>query len=1193
MFKKFSLSILMIAALFLTSKANMQTYCKVPPFITAGVKPNVLIILDNSNSMDEDFYGNAVGSFSSASKMVVAKKALIDIIQNLKNNLRIGLMTYRLQNVEYYYIHNSPYFVSYEPKSYCPDPPPECETYCKTGSLSAKSVCSSNCLSKNPFFDVDYFDEIITNYPIGSEERDRYCHLVYPKTQRIVNPTDTSHYIYYKQALPMYSTSNLHTAFCYSETYNPDEGSPYDDYSCYTKKTGTSDSYSGYSSYWFTSKFIPTDTDFALGFLDFGRRLSWWYIGRTWFSNSSPGDGYLHVKVDDLIDDSNNTTTTYDALLQKLDPKENDESGYMSCNKSNKNKCPYIISAGLTPTAGTLQTAIDYFQGNDSPIQYRCQRNFIVYVTDGLPSVDEDGNTDTADNLMPSVLSKLDTLRNLSKEIDGTDYNFDIKTYILGVGLTNDAKAKLDEMAIHGGTDVDGHAYYADNPTQLRDSLNKIFKDILKKAASGTSISVLAEKNKKGATIVQAVFYPEKRFDTKTVSWIGYLYQYWFLNTKKAQNTREDTNENRKLDILQDLILQFNIDSSGNLYIDAYDSDSYGNPTSLNTTYYSLDEVHPLWEAGEELSKTEAVDRTIYAVAENNTMKEFVESNVSDFDELFGDTQFPECLLDADGNPDYRKLINYIRGEDFEGCRSRKVNDENVWKLADIIYSSPITIDYKDFSVTFVGANDGMLHAFSSGYIKKQTGDTVAVLCDTKRGNCGDSAEVGKELWAFIPKNVMPYLRYYADPDYCHVYTVDLSPYFISLDIDGDGYEDKKIVIGGFRLGGACGCTGTECINPPSDTCTDTSDPSSCIGLSSYFALDVTDINNPKFLWEFTSSDLGFSYSGPAYIKRKTSSDTWKHFVMFASGPTTYEGHSSQPLKLFILDLLTGNLIYQHEFPSLNNAFGGKLFTNGLDVNQDGQTDYVFLGYTKTTGSTSQGGVIKIWTGDIDPAKWDYDKQYFNMAHNPITSKIEFTKCFGKWYTFFGTGRYFYKEDEETSQNALYGVPFLCDENNNCETGEINSAHNAKGSPLPCEDIGDKTKGAWMIPLMEEEGSYLKERNISNPTISDFGAVFFTTTRPTADLCGFGGRNRAWALNCATGGSITDTTCPGASVDIKPFKYVVQLSGGNIKEYGKESFTEENNRATEESYGIPGEKGGRLITPSEEASLRILLWLEK
>jgi len=462
--------------------ASMENYCAQPPFLIAGVKPNILIILDNSNSMDEDFYGNAVGSYSPASKSVVAKKEIIRIINRYKDKFRVGLITYKLPSgVKRYHIHNSPYFVSYQPKSYCPEPPEECETYCKTGSISAKNVCENRCKEQNPLFDVDYFDEIITYYPVGSEERSRYCHLVYPKTQRFPNPTDSDHYVYFKMALSMYASSNLRTVFCYSNSYNPAEGKPWDRYRCYRRKTGISDALRGYSRFWFSSTFYPTDTDYALGYADFGRRLAWWHIGRTWFANSSPGDGYIHVEVSDLTDIDGNETSTYYNLIQKLDPKENDENGYMSCTKYNKNKCPYIINAGLTPTAGTLQTAIDYLQSSRTPIQYKCQKTFVIYVTDGLPSVDSRGRTNTADNLMPEVLDKIDQLRNLDVNINGNSYTFDIKTYILGLGLTQDAKIKLDSMAVHGGTDVNGHAFYADNPQELRKALNVIFQDILSK----------------------------------------------------------------------------------------------------------------------------------------------------------------------------------------------------------------------------------------------------------------------------------------------------------------------------------------------------------------------------------------------------------------------------------------------------------------------------------------------------------------------------------------------------------------------------------------------------------------------------------------------------------------------------------------------------------------------------------------
>lgn len=108
---------------------------------TTQANPNVLIILDNSNSMDEDFYGNAVGSFSPSSKTVVGKNALRNIIDSLKDKLRVGLMTYNISGVSAYQLHNSTYFASYDPRSYCPNPPLECVKYAQTGNGGARGVC--------------------------------------------------------------------------------------------------------------------------------------------------------------------------------------------------------------------------------------------------------------------------------------------------------------------------------------------------------------------------------------------------------------------------------------------------------------------------------------------------------------------------------------------------------------------------------------------------------------------------------------------------------------------------------------------------------------------------------------------------------------------------------------------------------------------------------------------------------------------------------------------------------------------------------------------------------------------------------------------------------------------------------------------------------------------------------------------
>jgi hypothetical protein len=55
-----------------------------------------------------------------------------------------------------------------------------------------------------------------------------------------------------------------------------------------------------------------------------------------------------------------------------------------------------------------------------------------------------------------------------------------------------------------------------------------------------------------------------------------------------------------------------------------------------------------------------------------------------------------------------------------------------------------------------------------------------AQCASASAGTCSGTATLGEEVWAFIPKNVLPYLKYTADSGYggCHLYSVDLSPIF-------------------------------------------------------------------------------------------------------------------------------------------------------------------------------------------------------------------------------------------------------------------------------------------------------------------------------------------------------------------------------------------------------------------------------
>jgi type IV pilus assembly protein PilY1 len=495
---------------------------------TIAVRPNVLIILDNSNSMDEDFYGNGVGSFSPSSKTVVGKSVLIGLLNTYINSMRVGLMTYRIPSSSKWYLHNSAYFSSYDSKSYCPNPANECVDYCQTGNSPSRSICQSTCASQNSPFDATYFDELIPASSLGSQKRNTYCNLIYPKTNRVPNPTDLGNYIYYKQALPFYDSANDGILFFYSPGYMPDEYPPnYNSYDVWTNKAGTSDQENGYSNPFANWGLVPTDSDYALGYANFGRRLFSYYVGRTWFANGSPGDGYLHVQANDNNNANNTQLNTHLAMLA---PHENDETGYMSCNNTgDPNQCSYIVNSGLTPTAGTLQSAINYFNGSSSypgPIQYSCQKNFIIYVTDGLPSNDENGNPGSSNSLMPAVLNKLNSLRSLSANGGGTSSTYDVKTFVVGVGLTSTDKVLLDSMAVAGGTDVGGHAYYADNPDQLSTALASVFSNIIENSYSFTFVSVTSTRAVDENYIYEASFEPLNA----EPFWRGHLRKYSILS---------------------------------------------------------------------------------------------------------------------------------------------------------------------------------------------------------------------------------------------------------------------------------------------------------------------------------------------------------------------------------------------------------------------------------------------------------------------------------------------------------------------------------------------------------------------------------------------------------------------------------------------------------------------------------------
>jgi hypothetical protein len=111
-------------------------------------------------------------------------------------------------------------------------------------------------------------------------------------------------------------------------------------------------------------------------------------------------------------------------------------------------------------------------------------------------------------------------------------------------------------------------------------------------------------------------------------------------------------------------------------------------------------------------------------------------------------------------------------------------------------------------TIIYFGATDGMIHAVC--------GSVLAGTCDV----------VGRELWAYIPRTMLPYLRY-------NTARVDGSPAVRDAfgDFDGNGTREWRTVLI-FQTG--------------------MGDPSDQARLPAVYALDITDPGAPAVLWEYS-----------------------------------------------------------------------------------------------------------------------------------------------------------------------------------------------------------------------------------------------------------------------------------------------------------------------------------------------------
>jgi type IV pilus assembly protein PilY1 len=451
----------------------------------------------------------------------------------------------------------------------------------------------------------------------------------------------------------------------------------------------------------------------------------------------------------------------------------------------------------------------------------------------------------------------------------------------------------------------------------------------------------------------------------------------------------------------------------------------------------------------------------------------------------------------------------------------------------------------------YVGANDGMFHAFS--------------------------ARTGEELFAYVPRTLFPRLAAFTSPDAAPQSLADGSA--VVGDVPLAGGAVRSVLVAG-NGGGATGV----------------------------FALDVSDpaaFSAGHVMWEFSGADdadMGHLMQPPRLLKFRTSAATrtapasYRWFAVVPSGFNSANPDKRAALFLLALDKPVNARwvpgVNYHKVlmpPPADGTLANALGVPGDYVGADGSTRLLYAGDT-------QGNVWKFdFSGN---APWSasnalsFKGQPLMVAmgegarRQPITVQPQVgIGPAGGAVVLFGTGKFSGPEDLGRASHglqSLYGV---------YDNGTAVPAHAARTQLQPRRTlaadgsaslrvVGDPfVPGAFDARTSARRGWYLDlpasrdkgERVVARPVLSD-GLLFFNTLIPAAGACSPGG-GRSCAVNALTGLS-AGGTCVPSEAGMPGAPQIVQFGEsvlGATDALGRRTSTR---RLAVVNLGGPSRKGG-------------------
>ncbi len=783
-------------------------------------------------------------------------------------------------------------------------------------------------------------------------------------------------------------------------------------------------------------------------------------------------------------------------------------------------------AAGCTPLSETLYEATQYYRGSsvhygidsrispapgdefpsvpaslqaadpssyESPMDFSCQGNFIVYLTDGLPTADTSADDEiiALPGFSSTVASDCDgtgngrCLDDLAEYLSETDLQPDVTgqqnviSYWIGFGPEVSGSELLQTTADRSG----GEYYTADNTVGLTAVLTAIVNQILQHNTTFTAPSVSVNAFNRAQTLSDlylSVFRPEAAY-----RWPGNVKKYAVVDGEI-------------------------VDADGEPAVDP----STGFFTTTARSYWSTSTDGADVELGGAASQQPAdpATRNVYTNIDPDTSdltalsNRLVVTNLVISDAVLG-VGTPEL-------PTREDLIEWIRGRDVQDEDTDLDVDEARLDLGDPLHAEPAVVTYGgtesspdvNDSVVYLPTNDGTLHAIDS--------------------------ETGDELWAFMPQDLLDrilplYLNTALDSK---AYGLDSGVRTLKYDVDQNGIVepsdgDRVFLYFGQRRGG-----------------------------SNYFAIDVTDRDQPEHLWTIETLQLpGLSQTWSSPIITRVdidgaSQNSQKLVLVFAGGyDDTQDNYDyktdSVGNAIYMVDAVTGELLWrasqtgadldlddmQHSIPSNVSVidFDDDTFADRMYVGDMGGLVWRFDIFNGNDASSLvTGGVIAdLGAYSSSEPEADESRRLYNAPDVALMKRPGLSSFYN---IALGSGYRGHPLDVGT-EDRFYAIrdyqPFT----------KFTQAEYDALTPITDDELADITDDVtptladdvpgWRLELRLPDG-WVGEKVLAESVTFD-NSIFFPTYIPnnalTADTCGpAAGSNRVYVISAFDGSPVIE-----------------------------------------------------------------------